>query len=119
MSNIIDSISPGQGLSDAELLEILTKVRQGELSPEAAEQLLNSLPRVEADSSQQAPDYSQSVNQTAGYSTSAPLGQAERGTLIVDTLAADFMINSANQQIGLANPRLRPRGGSLQHHLAR
>lgn len=99
MSNIINSISPGQGLSDAELLEILTQVRQGELSPEEAERLLSGLPGVEADSSQQAKPvsaYGQSANQTAGYSASAPLGQAERGTLIVDTLAADFMINSAN-----------------------
>jgi hypothetical protein len=98
MSNIMDSISPGnKGLSDAELLDLLTKVRQGELSPEEAERLLSDLPGVEPDSSQPAkPDTGQPASQAEGYTASAPLGQAERGNLIVDTLAAYFIINSAN-----------------------
>lgn len=100
MSNIMDSISPGsKGLSDAELLDLLTKVRQGELSPEEAERLLTGLPGVEPDSSQpaqQTADDGEPVSQTEGYTASAPLGEAGQGKLIVDTLAAYFIINSAN-----------------------
>jgi|GEM_PF-2616403 len=100
MSNIMDSISPGsKGLSDAELLDLLTKVRQGELSPEEAERLLSGLPGVEPDASQpsqQTSDDGEPASQTEGYTASAPLEQAKRGKLIVDTLAAYFIINSAN-----------------------
>jgi hypothetical protein len=105
MSNIMDETASGdkQRLSDAELMDLLIKVRSGELSPEEAERLLSDIPGLEtgADASagrraEQTPGQGGSVHQAEGHVTSAPLGQARSGTLIVDALAAHFTIRSAN-----------------------
>ncbi|MFN8456883.1 MAG: hypothetical protein U0401_19830 [Anaerolineae bacterium] len=91
MKNSIDTTSPGdKPLSDAELMNLLVKVCQGELSPEEAERLLSGRPEFEPTSSESAQQ-----NRPAGHTTSAPLGQAKQGTLIIDTLAAYFTVNSA------------------------
>jgi hypothetical protein len=103
MSNIKDTISPGgTQLSDEELMKLLIRVRSGELSPEEAERLLSGLPGLETDfeagasgQAEQAPERGEPARQTEGPETSAPLGQAKQGTLIVDTLAAYFTIGSA------------------------
>jgi hypothetical protein len=95
----MDTILPkGKPLNDAELMELLKRVRRGELSPEEAERLLSDLPEFETDSSQQSkqpPAPGQRVHQSEGHTASAPLGQAKHGTLIIDTLAAHFAIDSA------------------------
>lgn len=99
MSNITNTISPGgKQLSDEELMNLLIKVRNGELSPEEAERLLSGLAGLETDFSgraEQTPERGEPVHQTEGHEASAPLGQAKRGTLIVDALAAHFTIRSA------------------------
>lgn len=101
MSNITDTLSTGDTpLSDAELMDLLTRVRNGELSPEEAERLLSSLPGAETAAggsrpSEPLPERGQAVRQDEGHTASAPLGQARRGTLIVDTLAAHFTIGSS------------------------
>lgn len=95
MSNIKDTTSSsGRLLSDAELMDLLTKVRRGELSPEEAERLLSGLSGAETNTSEPAPESGTPVRQGEGHPASAPLGQARRGTLIVDTLAAYFSIRS-------------------------
>lgn len=109
MSNIMDTISAsGQQLSDEELMNLLIKVRSGELSPEEAERLLSGLPGLEAEAgprdsgpAEQTSERSESGRQSEGHAASAPLGQARRGTLILDTLAAHFTINSAELGVDL------------------
>jgi hypothetical protein len=104
MSHQMDTISPGgKPLSDEELMNLLIRVRRGELSPEEAERLLRDLPNFETDAApggvgqtEPGPEHSQPVGQTEGHEASAPLGQAKQGTLIVDTLAAHFAIDSAD-----------------------
>lgn len=103
MSNIMDTISPDdRQLSDAELMDLLTRVRHGELSPEEAERLLSSLPGLEPDSvpgpsnrTERTPEPDEAIPQSEGHVASAPLGQARRGTLIVDALAAYFTIQGS------------------------
>ncbi|MCL4296677.1 MAG: hypothetical protein KJ077_13150 [Anaerolineae bacterium] len=103
MSNTMDSISAsGKPLSDEELMDLLIKVRRGELSPEEAERLLSGLPGFEADAgpglsgpAEPISERGESRRPSEGHAASAPLGQARRGTLILDTLAAYFNINSA------------------------
>jgi hypothetical protein len=100
MSDIIDETTSGdKPLSDAELMDLLIKVRNGELSPEEAEHLLSDIPGFEAEAdtgagrrAEQTPGQGGSVSQTEGHVTSAPLGQAKSGTLIIDALAAHFTI---------------------------
>lgn len=98
MSNITDTISSGgASLSDAELMDLLTRVRRGEISPEEAERLLSGLPGAgtASDSSRPSeplPERGEPVQQGEGHIASAPLGQARRGTLIVDALAAHFTV---------------------------
>ncbi len=87
-----------QPLNDEELMELLTRVRRGEVSPEEAERLLSGRPEFAPPPSQPAQETTQQgqpASQTAGHTTSAPLGQAKQGTLIIDTLAAYFTIDSA------------------------
>jgi hypothetical protein len=79
----------GKTLNDEELMELLNRVRWGEISPEEAERLLSGRPEFETTKQ------GQPTSQTAGHTTSAPLGQARQGTLIIDTLAAYFTVNSA------------------------
>jgi hypothetical protein len=105
----MDTLSPsGKPLSDEELMNLLIKVRRGELSPEEAERLLSGLPGLEADtgpgtgsSPEQTVERGEAVRQSEGHAASAPLGQARRGTLILDTLAAYFTINSADLGVDL------------------
>ncbi len=88
MSNIMDTLSPlGKPLSDEELMNLLIKVRRGELSPEEAERLLSGLPGLGADTgagisgpAEQTAERSESIRQSQGHVASAPLGQARRGT---------------------------------------
>jgi hypothetical protein len=104
MSNIMDTISAsGKPLSDEELMNLLIKVRSGELSPEEAERLLSGLPGLEAGAgpglrgpAEPIAERGESVRPSERYAASAPLGQARRGTLILDTLAAYFTLNSAD-----------------------
>lgn len=85
-----------KALNDEALLELLHRVRRGELSPEEAERLLSGLPEFEPASRQQPKQTpSQQIHQSGGYTTSAPLAQIKQGILVVDTLAANFTINSA------------------------
>jgi hypothetical protein len=103
MSPIIETSSPGgQPLSDEELLNLLVRVRRGELSPEEAERLLSDLPGFEAKAASgdvgqaaPAPERGEPVGQAQGHEVSAPVGQARKGVLIVDALAATFTIGSA------------------------
>jgi hypothetical protein len=103
MNNIKDTLSPsGQPLSDDELMNLLTRVRNGELSPEEAERLLSNMPGFEKDAgpgvsgkAEPTPERGVPVGEAEGHEASAPLGQAKKGNLIVDTLAADFTIGSA------------------------
>lgn len=103
MSNIMDSLSArGKPLSDEELMDLLIKVRRGELSPEEAERLLSGLPGLEADAGPGLNGLAEPTSErgdpgrpSEGYAASAPLGQARHGTLILDTLAAYFTLNSA------------------------
>lgn len=103
MNNIMDTTSSGgQPMSDEELMNLLIRVRRGELSPEAAERLLSSISGFETDADpgtgeqvQQTTEPGDTARQAEGHEASAPLGQAKNGTLIVDTLAAYFTIRSA------------------------
>jgi hypothetical protein len=104
MSHIMDSTPPDdRPLSDEELMNLLIRVRRGELSPEEAERLLTGLPESEPEMSgrtEPASEHGGSVRQAEGHEASAPLDQGKKGTLIVDTLAADFAIGSAELGAG-------------------
>lgn len=111
MSNITDTPTfGGTPLSDTELMDLLTRVRRGELSPEEAERLLSGLSGSEptagsSRSSEPLPQLGEPARQGEGYTASAPLGEARGGTLIVDTLAADFTINGSKLDADLFRAR--------------
>lgn len=96
MNNLMDSISSGsKALSDEELMELLLKVRSGELSPEQAERLLGGLPGLEGTAdpgpsgwTEQTSERDASAHQTEGHEASAPLGQAIYVTLMTVVYAA-------------------------------
>jgi hypothetical protein len=97
MSNTIDTLSPGsKPLSDAELMDLLMKVRNGELSPEQAERLLSDLSRFEPETDSGPGKQAEQPRPAEGHEASAPLGGIKNGILIVDTLAASFTIGSAS-----------------------
>jgi hypothetical protein len=98
MNTIKNTTSAGrEPLSDEEMMDLLIRVRNGELSPEEAERLLSGLPGLEADFDARTSSHTEQkpAGQTEGHAASAPLGQAKRGTLIVDALAAHFTLGSA------------------------
>src|SRR5688572_28055331 len=98
MRNIKAATSSGGGqLSDEALLELLIKVRQGELSPAEAERLLAGVTEPVADpfaggQAEQASKRGDPAQERKGYQDSAPLGQVKEGLLIVDTFAAHLTI---------------------------